>query len=170
MRFLEDFVKESSRLGEAEFLSVLEMLFEPSKNTSNKTIVPHLIKAYGLEELAHLIPQFDFAKALEWQKLRGSPESVVIALEMAGAKVKKITEMEGQRWNSYKVLLEKTTTSEQMIALCKLSAPLRAKLLRISDAAKEVSSLKLSSKSGKIGRNILSNFSGVKIGETWVDL
>ncbi len=118
------------------------------------------------------MPHFDFEKALEWQKLRGTPEAITVAFELVGVRVRKIVELEVERWNFYKVLLENQVgvSSELLILLCVLSAPLRSKLYRIADLAKEIPSLKLSSKTGKLGRNTVSNFSGKKLKGIWTDL
>ena len=175
---LKDFSDITFRLEKNGFLPLLEHLFIPSIGETpeeihaKKKIIPHLISAYGLEDLAKLVPDFDFAKALEWQKLKGTSESIVLAMKLLGISVQNITELKKDRWNCYKVLLEnsKGITAKILIGLCKLSAPLRCKLYRIADINKEVRSLKLSSKDGNLHRNILSNFSGTLINGIWMDL
>lgn len=175
---LKDFSDAAFRLKKSGFLSILKHLFIPSfgetpeEIQAKKKIIPYLISAYGLEDLAKIIPDFDFAKALEWQKLKGTPESIILAMELIGVSVRSITELKEERWNLYKVLLEnsKRISTKNLIGLCKLSVPLRCKLYRIADVSKEVRSMKLSSKDGKLHKNILSNFSGIFINGLWIDL
>mgnify|MGYP001616244991 CR=1 FL=1 len=66
MSLAKDFVDAAFRLDSTPALAFLPDLFRPDPDSdSGKTILPHLIKAYGLEELAQLVPKFDFATALK---------------------------------------------------------------------------------------------------------
>ncbi len=145
----------------------LKKLFgPPEKNPSTS----YLIKAYGLEEIA-VLPNFNFSKGLDWQKLRGTITSLLIAFEMLGAEVVSIEELNGDRWNYYTVRVRNIPNDLKyypMLDLCRLSAPLRSRLYRFADVTKEVKSLRLSSKRGKTGKNLLSNYSGHKIDGIWI--
>ena len=177
MNYVRELQEVAFRLRAGSFLPNLQNLFKPpadgspNKNTVKRPTRWYLIKAYGLEDLAELISQFNFNSALEWQRIRGTKSSIIIALKMIGVDVERIEEGKGKRWNFYKVRLKKIPESvnyETIIALCKLSAPLRSRLYRLADVTKEVPSFKLSSKNGKLGTNLISNYSGGKIVGIWV--
>lgn len=165
----------------------LRSLFDPPEKCASTS---YLIKAYGLEEVA-VFPNFSFSKGLDWQKRRGTKSSIVLALDMIGIKVDSINELnrrvmtpylppdssswcssrKAERWNYYTVRVEripKDLNWQSIIGLCKLSAPLRSHLYRLADASKEVKSLRLSSKNGRVGKNLLSNYSGKKVDGVWI--
>lgn len=102
------------------------------------SVVPWLVFEYGLAEILPYVP--DQRTALElglpWQRVRGTPESVSLALDWIGV-VGEVAESEGgsYRWAEYQLGLAAPTTDDELIdrivAVAALSSPVRSRLQRI---------------------------------------
>lgn len=102
------------------------------------SVVPWLIYEYGLAEILPYVS--DERTALElgipWQRIRGTPQSVTLALDWIGIDGQ-VEESEGgsYRWAEYQLGLAAPTTGEaiidRMAAVAALSTPVRSRLQRI---------------------------------------
>ena len=137
------------------------------------SVVPWLIYEYGLGEILPYLGN-NQRRALEegvlWQRIRGTPEAVRIALgwiNITGL----IDESEGgsARWAEYQLGLNAATTGEQIIddivGVARISSPVRSRLQRIYavyDFRRFVLDSSLLSDGG-----ILSDHSGVRPQPEW---
>lgn len=102
------------------------------------SVVPWLVFEYGLAEILPYVS--DERTALElgipWQRIRGTPQSVTLALDWIGIDGQ-VEESEGgsYRWAEYQLGLAAPTTGEEIIdrmaAVAALSTPVRSRLQRI---------------------------------------
>jgi P2-related tail formation protein len=101
-------------------------------------VVPWLIYEYGLGELVpYLVDQRRaLQEGVQWQRVRGTPESVRIALGWIGV-TGLVEESEGgtARWAEYQLGLAAATNGEdvidQVMAIARISSPVRSRLQRI---------------------------------------
>lgn len=103
------------------------------------SVVPWLIYEYGLGEILPYLGN-NQRRALEegvlWQRIRGTPEAVRIALNWIAIEGL-IEESEGgtARWAEYQLGLPAATQGEQIIdniaGVCRISSPVRSRLQRI---------------------------------------
>lgn len=103
------------------------------------SVVPWLIYEYGLGEI---LPHLGgnqlraLAEGVLWQRIRGTPDAVRIALSWIGI-TGQIDESEGgsARWAEYQLGLSAGTTGEQIIddivGVTRISSPVRSRLQRI---------------------------------------
>lgn len=103
------------------------------------SVVPWLIYEYGLGEILPYLGNDQrraLAEGVLWQRIRGTPESVRIALGWIGISGL-IEESEGgtARWAEYQLGLEEATSGDevidQVVAIARISSPVRSRLQRI---------------------------------------
>lgn len=103
------------------------------------SVVPWLIYEYGLGEILPYLGNNQrraLAEGVLWQRIRGTPEAVRIALGWIGI-AGFIDESEGRsaRWAEYQLGLSAGTTGEQIIddivGVTRISSPVRSRLQRI---------------------------------------
>ena len=103
------------------------------------SVVPWLIYEYGLGEILPFLGNNQrqaLAEGVLWQRIRGTPESVRIALSWIGINGL-IEESEGgtYRWAEYQLGLSAATTGDEIInniaGLARISSPVRSRLQRI---------------------------------------
>ncbi len=103
------------------------------------SVVPWLIYEYGLGEILEYLGNNQrraLAEGVLWQRIRGTPESVRIALSWINVEGL-IDESEGgsARWAEYQLGLSEATQGEQIISdivgVCQISSPVRSRLQRI---------------------------------------
>lgn len=102
------------------------------------SVVPWLVYEYGLAEILPYVTDERTALALglPWQRIRGTPESVRLALQWIGITgLVEESERGSVRWAEYMLGLAAPVIGEQMInrmtAVAALSTPVRSKLQRI---------------------------------------
>lgn len=103
------------------------------------SVVPWLIYEYGLGEILPYLGNNQrqaLAEGVLWQRIRGTPEAVRIALSWIGI-TGTIDESEGgsARWAEYQLGLSAATTGEPIIdsivGVARISSPVRSRLQRI---------------------------------------
>lgn len=103
------------------------------------SVVPWLIYEYGLGEILPYLGGNQLralAEGVLWQRIRGTPDAVRIALSWIGI-TGQIDESEGgsARWAEYQLGLSAGTTGEQIIddivGVTRISSPVRSRLQRI---------------------------------------
>lgn len=103
------------------------------------SVVPWLIYEYGLGEILPYLGNDQrraLAEGVLWQRIRGTPESVRIALSWIGVEGL-IEESEGgsARWAEYQLGLSEATSGEEIIdrivGVSQISSPVRSRLQRI---------------------------------------
>lgn len=116
----------------------------PTIRTAKRTnipdsVVPWLIYEYGLGEILPYLGNNQrraIAEGVLWQRIRGTPEAVRIALSWIGV-TGLVDESEGgsYRWAEYQLGLSAGTTGEQIIndivGVTRISSPVRSRLQRI---------------------------------------
>ncbi|MEM1000464.1 MAG: phage tail protein [Bacteroidota bacterium] len=124
-----------------------------------------LIWEYGLDEILPYIadPRRLIADGLQWQRLRGTPQSLRIALGWIGVDLQRIEEEPpGAAFFQYQLELDgilHRTERGPSFNLCELSAPIRARLARIYNREHDLRPRILSEDS--VGA-YLSDYSGVR--------
>lgn len=103
------------------------------------SVVPWLIYEYGLGEILPYLgnnQRLAIAEGVLWQRIRGTPESVRVALSWIGV-TGLIEESEGgsYRWAEYQLGLSEATTGDAIIdnivGIAGISSPVRSRLQRI---------------------------------------
>lgn len=123
-----------------------------------------LIWEYGLDEILPYIsdPRTLIADGLKWQRLRGTPKSLRIALGWVNVYPVRIEEEPpGAAFFQYQLELDRILRSEELkktLKLCDLSAPVRSRLARIYNKEHDIRPLHLSEDT--FGA-YLSDYSGV---------
>ena len=137
------------------------------------SVVPWLIYEYGLGEILPYLGNDQrraVAEGVLWQRIRGTPESIAIALGWIGLQGT-IDESEGgsYRWSEFQIGLPAATQGEAIIndivGVARISAPVRSRLQRIYavyDFRRFVLDDSLLSDGG-----ILSDHSGVRPRPDW---
>lgn len=132
-------------------------------------VLPYLIWEYGLEELLPYLPEPRRAirEGVIWQRLRGTPQALAVALSWigAGAVVVEQEEPGGAHWAEFqfdpgRVLADAEV--DRYIAVARLSAPARSRLSRIyhgHDLRRVVLD------TSRLGDALLSDYSG----SVWTD-
>ncbi|MEY3929227.1 MAG: hypothetical protein RLZZ516_937 [Cyanobacteriota bacterium] len=131
-----DFSRSTSSLQRAS--KPVPIIRTAKRSNIPDSVVPWLIYEYGLAEILPYVS--DERTALElgipWQRIRGTPESIRLALDWIGIDGQ-VEESEGgsYRWAEYQLGLAAPTTSEaiidRMAAVAALSTPVRSRLQRI---------------------------------------
>lgn len=103
------------------------------------SVVPWLIYEYGLGEILPYLgndQRLAIAEGVLWQRIRGTPESVRVALSWIGI-TGLIDESEGgsYRWAEYQLGLSEATAGDAIIdnivGIARISSPVRSRLQRI---------------------------------------
>lgn len=116
--------------GEAEVLAGFKA--QPADS-----LLPWLIWEYGLGELLPYLPEprSALAEGLRWQRLRGTPAALTMALSWIGATARVEQETPGVHFAEFQFdpgqVLENDGTTANLIAIARLSAPARSRLSRI---------------------------------------
>ncbi len=133
-------------------------------------MLPWLVAEYGLEEILSRIPEhkvdYSLAKqnGIKFQRLRGTPESLKMALRWA--KIDNITIQEeppGEHFSEFQIGISDVPNDffvDSVVALAKLSAPARSRLMRIFNSYYDVHRFILDQ---SLWGDILSDYSGVKL-------
>ena len=135
--------------------------FNPPDN-----ILPYLIKEYALEELLPWLenPRKAIKQGIKWQRIRGTPESLKIALSWAGLQdVLVEEETPGEHFAEFQIGFKHVPAdlvTDNVIALARLSAPIRTRLTRIYNEGYDVRRLKLDD---SCFGDFLSDYSGVQL-------
>jgi P2-related tail formation protein len=103
------------------------------------SVVPWLIYEYGLGEILPYLGNDQrraLAEGVLWQRIRGTPDSVRIALGWIGVTgLIEETECGTNRWAEYQLGLAAATSGEavidQVMAIARISSPVRSRLQRI---------------------------------------
>ena len=135
------------------------------KFSPNSTVLPWLIWEYGLSELLNWVPNPAqvIQDGVKFQRIKGTPAAVKMALSWLGAK--DVVIEEGGIGNNFAEFqlgingIPDDTTTENIIALTKLSAPVRAHLKRIYNEQYDIRSFTLDSSPWG---DILSDYSGIR--------
>ena len=154
------------RLGTDEVKKLENILSSPEKK-----IIPSLVEAYQLEEILPYVRytkaffKDGLANATDWADKRGLLIALRTAIGWLGYEdYKIISNSPGHRWSEYSIIIN-ANLSDDSIAKIKgvlsLSEPARSKLTRIASKKKHVRRMGLSSSNAIIGKNRLSNDSGV---------
>lgn len=129
--------------------------------------VPFLIWEYGLGELLPYLkdPKRAISEGILWQRLRGTPQSLVIAMSWIDFEAMIEQEETGQYFAEFMLdpgkVIRDPTVIPDVIAISELSAPARSRLSRIYHGY-DVRRLKLSDgPGGQLNHHLLSDYSGV---------
>jgi len=107
------------------------------KTAPADSLLPWLIWEYGLGELLPYLsePRRAIAEGLRWQRLRGTPAALTTALSWIGATTTVEQETPGIHFAEFQFdpgrVLESDTAIANLIAVARLSAPVRSRLSRI---------------------------------------
>ncbi|TCS99118.1 P2-related tail formation protein [Tepidimonas ignava] len=100
-------------------------------------LLPWLIWEYGLGELLPYLPEprRAIAEGIRWQRIRGTPAALAIALSWVGLSVQVEQETPGLHFAEFMVdsgrVLADDETIANLVAISRLSAPARSRLSRI---------------------------------------
>ena len=154
------------RLGDTE-LKKLENIF----TAPEEKLIPSLVEAYELEEILPYVrnaPAFfknGLVNATDWADKRGLLISLKTAINWLGFnEIEFVSNSPGPRWSEYCLIVDAKLTEEDVAKIkgvLLLSEPARSKLTRIASKKKNIKRMGLSSKNSVLGKNRLSNDSGV---------
>lgn len=129
--------------------------------------VPFLIWEYGLGELLPYLkdPRRALSEGILWQRLRGTPQSLVIALDWIDFDAVIEQEETGIYFSEFQLdpgrVIRDASVIPDVIAIARLSAPARSRLSRIYHGY-DIRRLKLSEgAAGEMNHHLLSDYSGV---------
>lgn len=129
--------------------------------------VPFLIWEYGLGELLPYLkdPKRALSEGILWQRLRGTPQSLVIALEWIDFEAVIEQEETGMKFAEFMLdtgkVIRDPSIIPDVLALADLSSPARSRLSRIYNGY-DIRRLKLSEgPKGELNHHMLSDYSGV---------
>ena len=165
-QWIDGFVDCFFRLGNDEVSKLENILSSPEKR-----ILPSLIEAYQLEEILPYVRykkafyENGLANATDWSDKRGLLIALKTAIEWLGYKdYKIISNSPGHRWSEYSIIIDADLNDDSIAKIkgvLSLSKPARSKLTRIASNKKHIRRMGLSSINAIIGKNRLSNDSGV---------
>lgn len=127
-------------------------------------LLPWLIWEYGLGELLPYLPEprRAIAEGIRWQRLRGTPAALATALSWVGWRVQVEQETPGLHFAEFMIdpgrVLEDDADIAALVAIARLSAPVRSRLSRIYHGW-DVRRLVLDE--SRLGEALLSDHSGV---------
>lgn len=129
-------------------------------------LLPWLIWEYGLAELLPYLPdpRRAIAEGVQWQRLRGTPKALEIALAWIGAGAVTVEQEEagGAHWAEFQIDPGRWLDWEEVgrfIAVARLSAPARSRLSRLFHGH-DVRRVKLDA--AHLDDALLSDYSGVR--------
>lgn len=153
---------ERSNLLKFDENKVLEVLRNFKSNPSDDLLL-WLIWEYGLEDILPYISELPLliSEGIKWQRIKGTPMSINIALGWIG-RSKCIIEEEpvGLYFYQYQLKVDKIPSKYDLINihhLCKMSAPVRSRLARLYN--EDFDRRKLILSESKLG-DLLSDYSG----------
>lgn len=129
------------------------------------SFLPWLVYEYGLEEVVPWVTDEREAlrTGLKWQRVRGTPESLNIAMSWIGFTAEQIEEevTGGAHWFEYQIEVDdvpSNTLVTNLIRLADLSAPIRSRLSRVYNAEWDIRPLLLDEDDWD---HMLDDFSGI---------
>ena len=139
-----------------------------------ESFIPWLVYEYGLEDIMPWLDDRRLAlrEGVRWQKIKGTPASLLIALGWGGFQPKAVEqEVTGRHFYQFQLetgdspyrVTELRTTIE---ALARLSAPLRSRLSRVFNEHNDIRRFIISESPWG---DLLSNYSGVVVTEAEKD-
>lgn len=133
------------------------------------SFVPWLVYEYGLEEILPWVtdPRQAMRSGIQWQRVRGTPESLRLAMSWVGFVAKRIEEEEpGRHYYEFQIEIEGVIIDagllDNIIQLSTLSAPIRSRLSRIYNAENDVRRFRLDYSPWG---DLLSDYSGIHTDE-----
>ena len=149
-----------------KFTQPLDLL-RRAKLDAIDSYVPFLIWEYGLGELLPYLkdPRRALSEGILWQRLRGTPKSLVIALDWIDFDAVIEQEETGIYFSEFQLdpgeVIRDASIIPDVIAISRLSAPARSRLSRIYHGY-DIRRLKLSEgPKGQLNHHLLSDYSGV---------
>jgi P2-related tail formation protein len=130
------------------------------------SFVPFLIWEYGLGEIMPYLedPQRALSEGILWQRIRGTPRSLEIALGWLGLTAVIEQEETGQYFAQFMVdtgeVIRDPVINQYIVELSRLSAPARSEVSRLFNDGYDVRRLKLSD-GGELNHHLLSDYSGI---------
>lgn len=128
-------------------------------------VLSWLIDEYGLEEILFWVKDKKQAikEGIKFRRLRGTPESLKMALKWANIEnVTIIEESLGEHFAEFQIGVQGIEEIDNIIELAKLAAPVRSRLMRIFNDCYNVQRFVLDE---SVFGNLLSDYSGRKIKE-----
>ena len=165
-QWIEGFVDCFFRLGTDEVKKLENILSSPEER-----ILPSLVEAYELEEILPYVRNNDsffkdgLANATDWADKRGLLIALKTVIGWLGYKEYEIiSNSPGYRWSEYSIIINADLNDDSIAKIkgvLSLSEPARSKLTRIASKKKQVRRMGLSYSNAIMGKNRLSNDSGV---------
>lgn len=128
--------------------------------------LPWLLQEYGLEDVNPWVLDLreTIRTGVQWQRIRGTPKSLNLALSWVSFTAKQVEEEEtGQRFYEFQIELDNVPVNPDLInsidILADLSSPLRSRLSRLYNDVNDIRRFKLSESSWG---DLLSDYSGVR--------
>lgn len=119
----------------AEVSSAIDLIRTSKENPPDSWLY-WLIYEYGLEELLPYLPEprRAIAEGIDWQRIRGTPESLRIALGWLGLTATLEQEIPGQHWHEFQLDTGKVPSIEELknlVGISRLSAPVGTDISRV---------------------------------------
>ncbi|MDN5248218.1 MAG: phage tail protein [Wolbachia endosymbiont of Tyrophagus putrescentiae] len=157
--------KQEREIVEAIDYKVDSSCIKGFKFSFKEEVLLWLIEEYGLEEILSWIKDKKKAikEGIKFQRVKGTPESLKIALKWASIEdISIIEEPPGEHFAEFQIGVHGIPEIETIIALAKLSAPVRSRLKRIFNECYNVQRFVLNE---SVFGDLLSDYSGRKIKE-----
>ncbi|MDD9335066.1 MAG: phage tail protein, partial [Rickettsiaceae bacterium] len=133
------------------------------KFSPGEKVLPWIIEEYGLGEILHWVTDKRKAikEGIKFQRLRGTPESLKIALKWANIEdITIIEEPPGKHFFELQVGIRDVPFVDAVVELAKLSLPARSRLMRLFNDHYNIGRFILDE---SFFGSLLSDYSGVKI-------
>lgn len=138
--------------------------------------LPFLVYEYGLDQVAQWVPDLRrlLADGRRWQRIRGTPRAIEIALAWIDETPRRIEEHSAERWHDLFQLALDSPVSDparlaRIIALTRLSKSAHTDLIRIYNDDYDLRALKINA--GRVnGRFLLNDWSGRWVRPDWPKL
>ncbi|WP_353285211.1 phage tail protein [Wolbachia endosymbiont (group A) of Beris morrisii] len=158
---------------EKALIDAIDYKVDPScvkgfKFSPGEKVLPWIIEEYGLGEILHWVKDKRKAikKGIKFQRLRGTPASLKIALKWANIEdITIIEEPSGKHFFELQIGIKDVPNDffvDAVVELAKLSLPARSRLMRIFNDHYNIGRFILDE---SFFGNLLSDYSGVKIEE-----
>ncbi|MDG7055710.1 MAG: phage tail protein [Wolbachia endosymbiont of Menacanthus eurysternus] len=153
---------------EKALVDAIDYKIDPSclKFRSDEKILPWLVEEYGLEEILHWVKDKRKAikEGIEFQRVRGTPASLKIALRWANIDdITIIEEPPGKHFFELQIGIKDVPNDffvDAVVELAKLSLPARSRLMRIFNDHYNISRFILDE---SLFGSLLSDYSGTKV-------